>query len=88
MVVGGYGSVGYLDSTETLIEGDSAWTDHPGALPAPLGLAAVLTLDNIPLLFGGHEWDSSGAVVYCSVLYCIVLYCTVLYCTVLYCTVL
>ena len=66
MVVGGYGSVGYLDSTETLVEGDQAWTDHPGALPAPLGLAAVLTLDNIPLLFGGHEWDSSGAVLYCT----------------------
>ena len=91
MVVGGYGSGGYLDSTETLVEGDSAWTDHQGALPAPFGLAAVLTIDNIPLLFGGQEWDSSGTVLCCTVQYCAVLYCTiltVLYCTVLYCTVL
>ena len=84
MVVGGYGSEGYLDSTETLVEGDQAWTDHPGALPAPLGLAAVLTLDNIPLLFGGHEWDSSGNVLYSNVLILAVMYNIIptLYCNV------
>ena len=53
MVVGGYSSSGYVDSTETLVEGDSAWTDHPGALPSTLGLAGLLTLDNIPYVTGG-----------------------------------
>ena len=54
MVVSGWTSSGYIDNTETLVEGGAAWTAHEGALPVGLGAPAVVTLNNIPHLFGGE----------------------------------
>ena len=54
-MVGGWGPAEeYIDGTETLVEGGSAWTNHLASLPA-VGDAGVLTFNNIPYLFGG--WD-------------------------------
>ena len=53
LVAGGWVSGGSTDSTETLVEGDSAWTTHQ---PLWTGIvdARMLTYNNIPYMFGGN----------------------------------
>ena len=53
LVAGGWVSGGSTDSTETLVEGDSAWTTHQ-PLWAGIGDARILTYNNIPFMFGGN----------------------------------
>ena len=53
LVAGGYVPGGLTDLTETLEEGGSAWTTHE---PLWTGItdARILTLNNIPYMFGGN----------------------------------
>ena len=53
VVTGGYNS-GYLDTTETMREGDSHWTTVSSArLPSTTGYFSAATLDNQIFAFGG-----------------------------------
>ena len=57
MVVGGWISGGWTDSTETLVEGGSAWTLHSGSLPdGGFGDCGIINYDNVLYLFGGEDW--------------------------------
>ena len=57
LVVGGWKSGGWTDSTETLVEGGSAWTLHSGTLPdGGFGDCGILNYNNILYLFGGEDW--------------------------------
>ena len=57
MVVGGWKSGGWTTTTETLVEGGSAWTLHPGTLPdGGFGDSGILNYNNVLYLFGGEDW--------------------------------
>ena len=61
LVVGGWTSPGWTDSTETLVEGGSAWTLHTGSLPdGGFGDCGILYYNNVLYLFGGEESPPSG----------------------------
>ena len=52
-MAGGWVSGGMTDTTETLVEGGSAWSTHQ---PLWTGIAdtRILVYDNIPYMFGGN----------------------------------
>ena len=52
-MTGGWVSGGETDSTETLVEGGSAWTTQP-PLWTGVGDARMVTYNNIPYMFGGN----------------------------------
>ena len=57
MVVGGWISGGWTDSTETLVEGGSAWSLHSGSLPdGGFGDCGIINYNNVLYLFGGEDW--------------------------------
>ena len=51
-MTGGWVSGGETDSSETLVEGGSAWTTHQ-PLWTGIADARILTINNIPYMFGG-----------------------------------
>ena len=58
LVVGGYKSGGYTDTTETLLEGDTQWTLYESSLPVGMGNHAVINHYNQLYVFGGFQWTS------------------------------
>ena len=59
MVVGGWKSGGWTTTTESLVEGGSAWTLHPGTLPdGGFGDSGILNYNNVLYLFGGEDADA------------------------------
>ena len=67
LVVGGWRSGGWTDSTETLVEGGAAWTLHTGSLPVSAGSlpggfgdGGVLNYYGVLYYFGGEESKDGG----------------------------
>ena len=58
VVVGGYRSGGYSDTTETMLEGDTSWTLYSSTLPVEMGNHALVNHYNQLYVFGGFEWNS------------------------------
>ena len=52
MVAGGATSGAYLDSTETLVEGDSSWTTVGAVKPGVRRGPSIINLNNKVFMFG------------------------------------
>ena len=64
MVVGGWIGGVWTDTTETLVEGGSAWTLHSGTLPdGGFGYSGILNYNNVLYLFGGEDADADRKIV-------------------------